>query len=63
MTYEKRVDSASLRIAMLLDDIINEMSHALQSSKYEQLWDEDKIHIEAWREDLISAAKLLGVNL
>jgi hypothetical protein len=63
MTYAKRPDSDSLRIAMLLDDVINEMGHALNGAKHEQLWDEDKIHIEAWREDLISAAKLLGVNL
>lgn len=63
MTYEKRSDSDSLRIAMLLDDVISEMDFALKAAKHEQLWDEDKIPIEAWREDLLSAAKLLGVNL
>jgi hypothetical protein len=60
----KMIDDAKyLQILTLLDDVEQSMNQAMRKSRYNQLWDETDVPVEAWQEDIRTVMKLLDGHL
>jgi len=63
MNVKMLSDANYLQILSLLDDVEQSMGKTMQAARHKQLWDEDEVPLDAWREDVKSALKLLDGHL
>ena len=63
MNVKMLSDANYLQILSLLDDVEQSMGKTMQAARHKQLWDEDEVPLDAWREDVKSVLKLLDGHL
>ena len=63
MNVKMLSDANFLQILSLLDDVEQSMGKTMQAARHKQLWDEDEVPLDAWREDVKSVLKLLDGHL
>jgi hypothetical protein len=63
MNVKMLSDANFLLILSLLDDVEQSMGKTMQAARHKQLWDEDEVPLDAWREDVKSVLKLLDGHL